>query len=239
MENSLIPETNLSTEKYKNSFNIAKNQYNKKIYIINNIHNNNNSEKKHTENNVYKTIEKNRNNLMKSNDFRNIKKIFNEDLNSYNGTDNISEDMKNKTIIARRHKIINNELLNNSLKNTKYVFNEKIKTPNPKLSNIFNIMNSKTPTHYLKINKINKNIFQKNILEPKNVINSINNNNMYIISNDKIKINNKEYYLIKSKKKGTTIPITSYMKDFYNKNNYDEKKEEKLNKTEFSPIHSK
>jgi hypothetical protein len=29
------------------------------------------------------------------------------------------------------------------------------------------------------------------------------------------------------------------MKDFYNKNNYDEKKEEKLNKTEFSPIHSK
>ena len=216
IENSLIPGTNLSTEINKNSFNIPKNQYNTKIYIINNNIHKNNSEKKHTVNNIYKTIEKNSNNLMKSNDFRNIKKIFNEDLNSYNGTDYSSEDMKSKTIIARRQKIINNELLNNSLKNTNNIFNEKIKTTIPKISNIFNIMNSKVPTHYLKINKINKNLFQKNILESKNVINSINNNNMYIISNDKIKINNKEYYLIKSKKKGTTIPITSYMKDFYN-----------------------
>ena len=235
MENNLIPQSNLNTEINKNilynksSFNIPKNEYNKNIYIINNINNNNS----HTENNKYKTIEKNRNNLMKSSDFRNIKNIFNEDLNSYIGTNNSSGDMKNKTIIARRQKIINSDLFNNSLKNTKYIFNEKFKTPNPKLSSIFNIINSQTPTHYL---KINKNVFQKNILESENAKNSINNNNMYVISNDKIKINNKEYRLIKSKKKGTTIPITSFMKDIYNKNNY-EKKEEKLNKTEFSPIY--
>jgi hypothetical protein len=244
MENNMIPETNLSTEinknilYNKNSFSIPKNQFNKNIYIINNI-NNNNSEKIHSENNNYKSIEKNNNNLMNSSDFRNIKNIFNEDLNLYNGTNNSSRDIKNKTIFARKQKIISNELLNNSLKNTKCIFNEKLKTPNPKLSNIFNIINSQTPNHYIRINKMNKNAFKNNVLEQKNIINSIKNNNAYIISNDKIKINNKEYRLIKSKKKGTTIPITSYMKDFYNKNNYDEKKEEKLNKTEFSPIHSK
>ena len=242
MENNMIPETNLSTEinknilYNKNSFSIPKNQYNKNIYIINNI-NNNNSEKIHTENNNYKSIEKNNNNLMNSSDFRNIKNIFNEDLNLYNGTNNSSGDIKNKTIFARKQKIISNELLNNSLKNTKCIFNEKLKTPNPKLSNLFNIINSQTPNHYIRINKMNKNAFKNNVLEQKNIINSIKNNNAYIISNDKIKINNKEYRLIKSKKKGTTIPITSYMKDIYNKNYYDEKKEEKLNKTKFSAIH--
>ena len=63
---------------------------------------------------------------------------------------------------------------------------------------------------------------------------------MYIIPSKKIKVNNKEYRLIKNKAKATAIPISSFIKVHNNNNNNNERNsynigmEEKLNKTEAS-----
>ena len=63
---------------------------------------------------------------------------------------------------------------------------------------------------------------------------------MYIIPSKKIKVNNKEYYLIKNKAKATAIPISSFIKTHNNNSNNNERNSynisigEKLNKTELS-----
>lgn len=89
------------------------------------------------------------------------------------------------------------------------------------------------------IPRAKKKLTDENLLNKYNKTNSFYGikSKMYIIPSNKIKVNNKEYRLIKNKTKATTIPISSFIK--VNKNNnernsYNIGMEEKLNKTELS-----
>ena len=245
-----LPEENSNIIYNRNNYNIPNNQYNKNIYIINNI---NNSEQINTKNNIHNRTK----DINKINSIMNNKKSeINSDINNktINNTNNIQQNIgKNYFEVFNISKNDNNELLDDISSISKSISQQKLKFP----KSIANISNSSY--NNIKSNKKKVFVVQKNNLVSKNIINNFERNNLnnvqkmkkklternllniysrtntnkdFLISNNKIKINNKEYRIIKSRKK-VSIPISSNIIN-NNRNNYIINKDEKLNKTELS-----
>jgi hypothetical protein len=193
----------------------------------------------------------------------NENEVFKNEIKSYN---DIEKD-KGKSINKNFNRKMSHKETNES-SNKNIVINklnmDKISQNIPHLK-----QTSNTPRTYIKINNNNKlkdNLIERNIINhneinkaniiPRtkkkltdgNLLNKYNKTNsfygiknkMYIIPSKKIKVNNKEYYLIKNKEKATAIPISSFIKTHNNNSNNNERNSynisigEKLNKTELS-----
>ena len=269
-DNNLLSESNINHTSINNknlvlnktNYNIPKKRYNKNIYIINNI---NNSEQINNNNNIYnREIDKNKiNHIMTNTEYINENEVFKNEIKSYN---DIEKD-KGKSINKNFNRKMSHKETNES-SNKNIVINklnmDKISQNIPHLK-----QTSNTPRTYIKINNNNKlkdNLIERNIINhneinkaniiPRtkkkltdgNLLNKYNKTNsfygiknkMYIIPSKKIKVNNKEYYLIKNKAKATAIPISSFIKTHNNNSNNNERNSynisigEKLNKTELS-----
>lgn len=258
MNRTCINDQNLLLN--KSNYNIPKKRYNKNIYIINNI---NNSEQINNNNNIYnREVDKNKdNNIMTITGYINEnEEYFKDGIKSYNDSGKNNGKFISKNLNRKMsHKETNENNNKNMVINKLNMNNISHKIPHLKQT-------SNTPRAYIKINNNEENkdnlITRSEIihneskkanyiprakkkLTDENLLNKYNKTNsfygikskMYIIPSNKIKVNNKEYRLIKNKTKATTIPISSFIK--VNKNNnernsYNIGMEEKLNKTELS-----
>ena len=270
-DNNLLSEsnmnhTNINEQKlFLNKSNIPKKRYNKNIYIINNI---NNSEQINNNNNIYhKAIDKNKiNHIMTSPGYINgNEELFKDGIKPYNDNEKNKGKFINKNLIRKMsHKETNENANKNMVINKLNMENISHKIPHLKQT-------SNTPRAYIKINNnkdqkdnviigsiINNNESNNTNYIPRakkkltdgNVLNKYCKTNsfygikkkMYFIPSNKIKINNKEYRLIKNKTKATTIPISSFIKVHNNNNkersSYNIGMEEKLNKTELSYVNN-
>ena len=244
--NNLEKEINNSNTNLNFSI-IKKPQYNKNIYIINNINNSDNSYNnvQFTKVNNSKFKQKNEN---KINDYNYNKKSFEKNNKNLNNKNNNTDNNKKKVINEtkgeksnqsynfhdifhpqNKQRTINNKLLNNlNFENIKLIPIKNLS--NLKLNNISN-----SPSLSLQPTKKNKIIFRKNnTLELKNNNNtkdeiSINkvrkkltDNNINNISNrdnNNLKINFKEQSSNNDKIKISKIPISSLNNRIYTSNN--------------------
>ena len=258
MNRTCINDQNLLLN--KSNYNISKKRYNKNIYIINNI---NNSEQINNNNNIYnREVDKNKvNNIMtNTGNINKNEEYFKDGIKLYNDSGKNNRKFISKNLNRKMsHKETNENKNKNMVINKLNMNNISHKIPHLKQT-------SNTPRAYIKINNNEENkdnlITRSEIihneskkanyiprakkkLTDENLLNKYNKTNsfygikskMYIIPSNKIKINNKEYRIIKNKTKATTIPISSFIK--VNKNNnernsYNIGMEEKLNKTELS-----
>ena len=258
MNRTCINDQNLLLN--KSNYNISKKRYNKNIYIINNI---NNSEQINNNNNIYnREVDKNKvNNIMtNTGNINENDEYFKDGIKLYNDSGKNNRKFISKNLNRKMsHKETNENKNKNMVINKLNMNNISHKIPHLKQT-------SNTPRAYIKINNNEENkdnlITRSEIihneskkanyiprakkkLTDENLLNKYNKTNsfygikskMYIIPSNKIKINNKEYRIIKNKTKATTIPISSFIK--FNKNNnernsYNIGMEEKLNKTELS-----
>ena len=258
MNHTCINEQNLLLN--KSNYNVPKKRYNKNIYIINNI---NNSEQINNNNNIYhRAIDKNKiNHIMTNPGYINGKEEFFKDgIKSYNDNEKNKGKFINKNLNRKMsHKETNENSNKNMVINKLNMDNISHKIPHLKQT-------SNTPRTYIKINnnkeqkdnliirsiinhnesnntnyipRAKKKLTDGNLLNKYSKTNSFYGikNKMNIIPSNKIKINNKDYRLIKNKTKATTIPISSFIKGHNNNNNnernsYNIGMEEKLNKTE-------
>ena len=247
----------------KTNYNIPKKRYNKNIYIINNI---NNSEQINNNNTIYnRSIDKSKIShiLTNTGNIEENEEFYKEGIKSYNDIEKGKGKFINKNLNRRMsHKETNENGNKDLVINKLNVDNLSQKIPHLKQT-------SNTPRTYIKINnnketkdnliiksiinhnernKVNYIPREKKKLTDGNLLNKYNKTNsfygikskMYIIPSKKIKVNNKEYRLIKNKAKATAIPISSFIKVHNNnninneRNSYNIGMEEKLNKTEAS-----
>ena len=225
-EGNLIDENNAYLENDKNielnrkSIDLKNHIFNKNIYLINNI---NNSQKLNTNQTYNITMGKNNsNNIVDKKTIRNAKfRTFNEEFKYYNKTEEKYDEENINNIPISDNKSYNKNsdikksdgLLNNiNFKNIKFKNTNQDKKIFTKINTNKNILQANSMISKNIINNTDHNNFNKIPHEKKvpneNEINNHKlktnnnvNNNVYIISKDKIKINNKQYYLIKSKKK--------------------------------------
>jgi len=245
----------------KNKYNIPKKRYNKNIYIINNI---NNSEQINNNNNIYnRTIDKDQiNHIITNTEYINEnERFFKDGIKPYNEIEKDKGKFVNKNLNRElSHKETNEKVKKNIVINKLNIENLYQKIPHLKQT-------SNTPRTFIKINnnrKHEENLIGRNIIN-RNETNKVNNiprakkkltdgnllnkysktnsfygikSKKYVIPSNKIKINNKDYRLIKNKAKDTIIPISTFIKGHNSNNNernsYNIVMDEKLNKTELS-----
>ena len=266
-DNNLFSESNINCNSMNeqnlllnnNNYSIPKKRYNKNIYIINNI---NNSEQINNNNNIYnRVIDKDKiNHIMTNSEYINEnEEYFKKGNKTYYEIAKSKDNNENQNLDKnQRNKDTNENGTKNMVINKLRMDNISHKIPHLKQT-------SNTPRTYIKINKNNENkdnliIRNKNNIKyiPRakkkltdgNLLNKYNKTNsfygvkskMHIIPSNKIKINNKEYHIIKNKAKATTIPISVFYKDHDSNNERNSYNiggmEDKLNKTELSFVNN-